>query len=184
MNHTGQSAPTATIGDQIFAARHARSASLLGGLLLAVAVETIAVHLWLITNHPILAWTLSAVSVLSLLWLVGDYRALGRARVELAEQTLCIRVGWRATADIPLHVVQSVQRPAWRDIPESGQDKHYLDLMAPTDPNVLLTLHHAVPVRLMGSLNRPATRLGLTLDAPDAFVAAMTDRSASASEST
>ncbi len=156
-----------------FSCRNARSPSLLAGLSLAISVETAVAHLWLVSGYPIAAWTLSAVSAISLLWLIGDYRALGRGSVLVDNGALRIRVGWRATADIPLHALLAAMRPAWRDIPEAGQDQGYINLMQPADPNVLLTFTNSVSIRLMGMANKPATRVGLTLDAPDDFVDAV-----------
>lgn len=43
-----------------FTYRSARSGSLTAGLSLAVAVETMVVHLWLVQRHPGLTWGLVA----------------------------------------------------------------------------------------------------------------------------
>jgi len=42
-----------------FTYRSARSGSLVVGLGLAIAVETVVVHLWLGAKHPVLAWALT-----------------------------------------------------------------------------------------------------------------------------
>ena len=53
---------------QEFTYRSARSGSLLAGLGLALLIETVVLHLWLVERHPVLAWILTGVSVATLLW--------------------------------------------------------------------------------------------------------------------
>lgn len=157
----------------LFTYRTARSGALLSGLALAVGVETLVLHLWLAPRHPIVAWALTLGNLATLGWLVADYRALGREALTLGESTLEITIGRRGTTEVPLDLVASAVRPNWRDIPETGTPAaaHYLNLLKPASPNVLLTLTTPVSVRLIGGLRRSVSQLGFCLDAPDAFIA-------------
>jgi hypothetical protein len=158
-----------------FTYRSARSGSLVGGLGLAIAVETVALHLWLAARHPIAAWALTVGSVAALVWLAADYRALGRGAVRLDAKTLDLRIGRRFALRLPRSAVVEVVRPTWRDLPTAGTPAaaDYLNLTKPAMPNVLLTLSAPTTVRLAGGLARRARRLGLRLDDADAFVAAL-----------
>jgi hypothetical protein len=158
-----------------FTYRSARSGSLVGGLGLAIAVETVALHLWLAARHPIAAWALTAGSVAALAWLAADYRALGRGAVRLDGDSLDLRIGRRLALRLPRAAVAEVLRPTWRDLPTAGTPAaaDYLNLTKPTTPNLLLTLAEPATVRLVGGLARRARRLGLRLDDPDAFIAAL-----------
>lgn len=158
-----------------FTYRSARSGSLVAGLGLAIAVETVALHLWLGARHPLLAWTLTAASLGTLAWLAADYQALGRGAVRLDGDVLDLRVGRRATLQVPRAGLASVVRPSWRELPTAGSAgaRDYLNLTKPATPNVLLTLTDPTTVRLSGGLTRRARRLGLRLDDPDAFVTAL-----------
>jgi hypothetical protein len=49
------------------------------GLSLAIVVETLVVHLMLHEKHPAIAWTLTATSALTIVWLVGRARATAKA---------------------------------------------------------------------------------------------------------
>jgi hypothetical protein len=160
-----------------FTYRSARSGALLAGFGLAIAVETLVLHLWLVARHPIVAWTLTAGSVATLAWLVADYRSFGRGVVRLSEDLLELRVGLRFAASVPTSAVMMATRPTWRDLPTRGTPAAagYLNLMKPGTPNVLLTLAVPTTVRLPGGLRRSALRLGLRLDAPDDFLAALHD---------
>lgn len=158
-----------------FTYRSARSGSLVGGLGLVIAIETAALHLWLAARHPVLAWTLTAGSLATLAWLAADYHALGRGAVRLDDDTLDLRVGRRLSLRLPRTAVLAAVRPSWRDLPAAGTPGagDYLSLMKPAAPNVLVTLAGPATIRLPGGLARRARRLGLRLDDPDAFVAAL-----------
>lgn len=159
-----------------FRMRSARSPSLSVGFSAAIAVETLGLHLWLTARHPHLAWTLTALSASSIAWLAGDFMALGRGFVDVTPDSIELRAGWRATARIPRSSIATVIRPSWRDLPAGGEPgaRDYINAVKPGEPNVLLTLSSATPVRLMGAVRRDAIKLGLRLDEPDAFIRAVT----------
>lgn len=160
---------------QEFTYRSARSGSLLAGLGLALLVETVVLHLWLVGRHPVLAWTLTALSAATLLWLAADYRALGRGAVRVSDDALDLRVGRRFAARLPRSDVASAARAGWRDIAAAGTPAAagYMNLMKPATPNVLITLVAPARVRLPGGIRRPVQRLGLHLDEPEAFLSAL-----------
>jgi hypothetical protein len=161
-----------------FTYRSARSGSLVAGLGLAIAVEMVALHLWLAARHPVFAWLLTASSLAALLWLVADYRALGRGAVRLDDHALELSVGWRFALRLAPDDVATAVRPGWRDLPQAGTPAAagYQNLMKPATPNVLLTLVAPTIARLPGGLRRPVQRLGLHLDEPDRFLTALRRR--------
>ena len=158
-----------------FTYRSARSGSLVVGLGLAIGVETFVMHLWLRLQHPMLAWSLTAASVWALAWLAADYRALGRGTIRVDRDALDLRVGRRAALRVPLSALATVVRPSWQEVPAAGAagSEDYRNLMKPATPNVLVTLAAPTKVRLAGGIERPARRLGLRLDDPVGFIAAL-----------
>ena len=158
-----------------FTYRSARSGSLVAGLGLVVAIETVVLHLWLAARHPWAAWALTVASVGTIAWLAADYRALGSGAVRLDGESIDLRVGRRFALGLPRTALLTVVRPTWRDLPAAGTPDagDYLNLTKPATPNVLLTLSAPTTVRLPGGLARRARRLGLHLDDPEAFVAAL-----------
>ncbi|HEY2292312.1 MAG TPA: hypothetical protein VGM86_16560 [Thermoanaerobaculia bacterium] len=70
---------------QTFTLESARSLPITGALCGVIAVETAALHLLLMFRHPWLAWTLTALSLWTIVWLIGDYRAIGARPVVLAK---------------------------------------------------------------------------------------------------
>lgn len=153
----------------------------MAGLTLAIVVETVVLHAWLRTRHPILAWTLAVSSLSVLVWLAGDYGALGRGAIRVEHDAIDLRIGRRASMRVPLHMLESVMRPSWRDLPatDGPESRDYRNLMKPATPNVLLTLAEPATVLLLGAVARPVRRLGLRVDDPDGFIAAIESARAS-----
>jgi hypothetical protein len=157
-----------------FTYRSARSGSLVAGLGLVIVVETTVLHLWLRTQHPVLAWTLTLSSLSALAWLATDYHGLGRGAIRVDRDAIDLRVGRRVSLRVPLQAVATVVRPSWRDVPAAGApgSADYRNLMKPAAPNVLVTLAEPTTVRLLGAVARPVRRIGLRVDDPDGFIAA------------
>ena len=162
-----------------FTYRSARSGSLLGGLGLAIVVESAVLHLWFRAHHPILAWTLTLSSVSVLGWLAMDYHALGRGTIRVDRDAVDLSVGRRARVRVPLDTIATVVRPSWRDVPGPGEpgSEDYRNLMKPASPNVLLALAEPVAVRFAGGIARRVRRLGLRLDDAAGFIAAVSRQS-------
>lgn len=160
-------------GTTDFTCRSARSGSLAAGLGGAVLVETLVLHLWIGGRHPVIAWTMTMLSVATLAWLAADYVALGHGAVRLSERELALDVGRRFAIRLPRERVAGVVQPDWRDIPESGTRAaaEYLNLTRPAAPNVLITLAEPMRVRIAGGLRRTVRRIGLHVDEPQRLVA-------------
>ena len=111
------------------------------------------------------AWTLTALSLWTVVWLIRDYRAIGARPLVLGPETLLVRLGRRFRARVPLGEIERAEAPGWRDIPPKGAPG-YLKLSGPGGPNVLLTFARPIEFRGPGGIRRSVTRVGLRLDAP------------------
>jgi hypothetical protein len=148
---------------------------MVAGIALAITIETFVLHVLLFGRHPILAWALTSSSLSAIAWIIADYRALGRGAVQIEDQIIDLRIGRRFAMQVPTAAVVSAMRPSWRDVPVRGTTGAigYLNLTKPAGPNILLTLAAPAMVRLPGGMRRSVTRLGVCLDAPDEFLAAL-----------
>jgi hypothetical protein len=155
--------------DQTFTMESARSLPLTGALCGVIAVETAALHLLLMSRHPWIAWTLTALSLWTVVWLIGDYRAIGARPVVLESDALLVRLGRRFQAKVPLSEIARVEAPSWREVPAKGSPG-YLKLSGPASPNVLLTFARPVEFRGPAGIRRSFTRVGLRLDRPADFL--------------
>jgi hypothetical protein len=156
--------------DHTFTCRSARSPAVTAAIGAVLVIETLVLHVLLVARHPVLAWVLTVGSVLTLAWLVADHRATGRSGVRLTSDALDVRVGLRVRAAVPRALLASASAPTWRDIPERPDG--YLDATQPAEPNVLLTFHEPVGVRLVG-VPRRVRQIALHLDDPAGFLSAL-----------
>ena len=146
---------------------HTRSRSLILTLGLVIAVETLALHLWLHQRHAVLAWTLTSLNLLGLVWLVADYRALATAGVRLGAAGCAVRIGGRARGDFAWTAVEQVDVPTWRDLPDATRE--YLNTARPDDPNLLFTFRTPFIVRAVVG-RRAVRQLGVRVTAPERVV--------------
>jgi len=158
-----------------FTYRSARSGSLFAGLGIALLVETVVLHLWIVGRHPLLAWLLTAGSFGTLAWLVANYVAMGRGAIRLDEHALAIVVGRHFLLHVPRDRIAAVMHPDWRDIPEGGTPAaaDFVSPMKPAAPNVLITLVEPMRARVAGGLPRTVRRIGLHVDEPQRLIQAL-----------
>ena len=153
-------------GPGLFGGRRASGYGVvLGALLLAAAVELVAVH-FLIRDWGT-AWVVghAALAAYTALWLVGDFRALGARPHRLDAADLHVRCGLRWSADVPLGQIREVYAVPTAPPKEAG----YLAAV-PLD-RVTHVVETAAPVAVRGpyGLRREATRIGFCVDEPDRF---------------
>ena len=134
-----------------------------------IAIETVVVHLFLIRHHPTAAVILSVLSLYSVLWFIGDYRARGRRLVTTHNGQLVIRVGLQCTATSPIANIRLVQVGNMR---RAAMDRTLVDASLPSDPNVLVSFTNPVTVRRLLGIRRAASAIALRLRDPQQFVKA------------
>ncbi len=131
---------------------------------LACVAEAIPLH-FLFRRWGPLAATLSVViHVYTVLWLVGDLRALVLRPIRVERDTLLLRIGLRWEADVPLGEIVAVERS-----PASQGMK--LGVLG--SPNLVLKLR--APMQLYGpfGIRKTSDALLLQVDDPDALVRAL-----------
>jgi hypothetical protein len=157
------------IATRTFTLESARSLPFTAALCGVIAVETAALHLLLWARHPWIAWTLTALCLWTVVWLIGDYRAIGARPLVLEPDALLVRLGHRFQARVPLSEIARAEAPSWRDVPPKGSPG-YLKLSGPGSPNVLLTFARPVEFAGPAGIRKSFTRVGLRLDQPADFL--------------
>jgi hypothetical protein len=152
--------------------KSARSAGLIFGIGLVLAVETTALHALLVGQYPWVAWTLTLSSLSALGWIIAHYRAMGRGAIETTTTHVDMRIGNAISVALARSNIGTAIRPTFRDLPAVGtnQGADFINLTKSSQPNVLLTLHDPVVVSMAG-FKRRARRIAMHLDDPDAFLA-------------
>lgn len=155
----------------MFSYKSARSGAVLFALLLVITIEVLALHLWLRQRYPVLSWTLVAISIASIPWLIADYRARGTRQIRLEGAALLLSIGLRPQFTVALSAIASAEAAQWRTLPRP--DERYANLTAPAQPNVILTLREPTAVPLGLGIRKRVVKIGLHLDEPEAFLKAL-----------
>jgi len=154
-----------------FTLTSARSAEILVIVLMIFAIETLGFHLLLSLWQPLAAWAMTLVNLLTLAWLVADFRDLGHSAVAVSAAGVEMRIGRRLTARAPLGAVERawVPSPAER----TGLRGTYLDATKPAASNLLIAFHEPITAVLLGSIRKPVRMLALCVDDPRGAAAAL-----------
>jgi len=141
--------------------------------MIVVVVEVAPVHLLVALWSPAAAWVLTGLSLYTVLWLLGDYRAVvlrpSLLRATPHGEVLEVRLGVRWNLRLPLAAVRAVRRVGAR--PPAASTPGYLRAVAIGQPRFLLELAEPVTARGPYGWRREVSLLGLTVDDEAAFAA-------------
>ncbi len=136
-----------------------------GVLMFLIAVESIAVHIALAAwVSPLVAWIASATSAYTLLWLLGDVHSLRHSGATIGERDLELVVGVRWRGRVPWTDVTAIE-----EVSETPSDAINASVLGAN-----ITVRLRATVRLHGVFGRvrEGTAIALSIDEPEAFVAA------------
>lgn len=129
-------------------------------------IELIVDHLLVAMWKPKVALSLSALTIPSVIWLIGVIRSCRRLPVLIEEDRLVLRVGTLKRVDVPRGQVVGL-RETWDGSVFKARDALKLSLLA--YPNVVVAIDPPVVGR-----RGPIRLIGHRLDDPAAFAAALT----------
>ena len=171
--------PHVPAGTQAFS-YHRRNglAGILWALLLAAVVELVALHFLVRAWSPRAAWTLTAVSIVGALWVLGFLRAALLRPTLLVGDTLFVRTGVQWSAEIPVAAIADAHfgRPR---APAKGTPGH-LRPLAIGDPNVLLRLREPLTARGPYGIRRSVSSIALSVDDPGGIEKGLAARTSAA----
>lgn len=164
-----------------FTYRSARSGGVTAAISAVVLIETVAFHFLISARHPAIAWPLTIVSLSAVVWIVVDYRAMGRGAIRVDEHTLYLTIGRRFDVALPLASVDRAFSPSFRDLPTPGtnQGRDYVNVTKPAKPNVLVVLREPRRMRIAMGIHRVVQRVAIHVDDPAALLRALDERRAS-----
>ncbi len=143
--------------------------AVVAGILVAMLIEVIGLHLLVQLWSPAAAWGLTALGGYGVLWLVGDARAMRLRPIRVAKDALLVRTGLRWTVRLPFAAIEAVW-PAGKKTP-SKKTPGYLGAVVWGAPRYLVTLREPVVAQGLYGIRRPVTTLGMAVDEPAAFEA-------------
>ena len=139
-------------------------------LLFALLVEGIAVHLLVRHWSAVAAWILTILTAYAVVWLIADYRALGRRTIALTPGELIVRLGLRWTVRVPLARIRAVREATGSSTPQ-GPDHLRAVILGPERQIVELD----TPLEATGfyGIRRRVRSIGLSVDEPALFLQAL-----------
>jgi len=128
---------------------------------IVIAGEGIPLHFVLPRGWAIASLVLH---VYTLLWLLGDLRAMQLRPITVSEKTLHLRIGLKWEAEIPLAEIESA---------ELTQKAEGRKLAVLGSPNLVLRLRRPVDLHGLFGIRRTAQAVSLQVDEPEALVRAI-----------
>ena len=136
--------------------------------IVAIAAESLGVHLLVQHWSPTVAWVITALDLYGILWLLGDYHALRLLPTTIEDGVLHLRYGLRWTADIPLPNIAAV-KPA----PADWKRKGVMKVAMLDEPRLLIELREPVTAYGLAGLKRTVDAIAILPDDPEGFEAAL-----------
>jgi len=134
-------------------------------LSIVIAAESLALHLFLAPKIGSFVWLVTALDLYAALWLVADCRALGANGVRVTANGVSIRFGIRWEAEVEPGAVERLEGGA------NGNWDRKLALI--DEPTLVLVTRRPVELRGPYGIRRSASRIGVRLEDPAAFRAAL-----------
>jgi len=136
-----------------------------GVLVVLVAGETAVMHLLIAMWSVTAAWIATALSIYSVVWVVGHAHALRLYAIIIEATHVHIAVGVRWRVSLPKAAIALVTRTE-----STPKDALALSKL----PTLLVTLREPVTAHGVFGITRTTSRIALAADDPDAFIAALT----------
>lgn len=153
--------------------RRSGYAPVLIAILFALVAEGIAIHLLVRHWSSVAAWILTILTAYAAVWLLGDFRALGRRTIALTADELVVRVGLRWTVRVPLDRIRAV-RAAAGSAGSRGPD--HLRAVILGDERQVVELDAPLEATGFYGIRRRVRSIGLSVDDPARFLEALESR--------
>jgi hypothetical protein len=142
--------------------------SIVAGLLVVIAAESIGMHLLLQRWSATAAWIATALDAYGMLWLIGDYHALRLRPTLITRESIEIRHGlrWSATIDrANIAAIATVQRE------EDWKRRRTLKVALIDEPRFIIRLHHPVTATGIAGMRKTIDSIAIRPDDADSFIA-------------
>jgi hypothetical protein len=134
-----------------------------------ILLETICLHILLSLWSVVPAWTVTAISLYSLLFLVADYNASRLRPIVIEGDDLILRIGLRWRAPVTLSDLREIRTGS---IPEDERKRYHRAVLFGS-PNVFLELDRPCTLTGFYGIERKTDRVALAVDAVEGFVKAL-----------
>ena len=145
---------------------HRKSRFLFWPLMALVIVETFGLHLVISIWTRTGAWAFTAISIYTLLWMIGHIHASRLQPVIVDDQYIYFRTGLVWRGQIALSNVSEVRKVTRADRQADG----FVNVSLLGDPDVVIILREPEMLESLFARKKEARLLGIALDNPEAIV--------------
>jgi len=136
------------------------------GFGLVLVIEGAVLHLWVAERSQAWAWTITALNVVTLVWLWREYRSGQRSHLTVSDSDIAIDAGSRLRCRVPRSALATVEAATWRSVPDMARD--FVNTAKPLEPNIVLVFREPIEVTLALGITRRVSRIGLRVADGDA----------------
>ncbi|HUK90123.1 MAG TPA: hypothetical protein VLZ81_06960, partial [Blastocatellia bacterium] len=134
---------------------------------LLLVIEALIVHLLLHRYAPPLAWIFSLLTGYFIIWILGDYQAMRLRPIAISCDQLCLRLGLRWRADVPLENISALKRIA--DGSAMTRNRKLLKFVLIGDPQFVVLLKAPVTAAGPFGLKRTFNAASVAVDDREKF---------------
>ncbi|MTI20069.1 hypothetical protein E1176_03460 [Fulvivirga sp. RKSG066] len=143
--------------------------ALLGGFILVIAIETIALHYLLAQWNVIIAWTLTGLSIYTAVQLLVFAKALSKRPIIITEETLLLRYGIMNESQIPMADIDSVVLSK-KELEKNKLTRTLSPLRDLESHNVIINLKRENTLQGVYGIKKNFKTIGLHIDEPHDFI--------------
>jgi len=148
-----------------------RSVAALAVFIPIVVIETVGMHLLVSMWSMTAAWILTALSAYTMLWVIGDYRAMAMRPSFASGDEIVIRIGLRCSLHGRLSQIEWVRSADWRD--EARFQRGHLNMASPDSPNILVVFREPMTAQRFFGMQKVVRSVALRVQDPDDMMRAL-----------
>jgi hypothetical protein len=135
--------------------------------MMAIVVETVAMHFLLMTVNPLFAWVLTGLSLYTCIQLFSHIRAITSRVIRINYNILALHMGLAADAEIQLSNIKSIKIITKEFI---EKDTVKISLLKKLEPqNIIIELYETVEITKLYGIKRYSKRISFFVDEPKIF---------------
>ncbi len=134
-------------------------------VMMAIVVETVALHFLLMPVSPLFAWILTGLSLYTCMQLFAHIRAITARVININNNILELRMGLAADAEIHFSNIKSIELISKESI---EKDVVKISLLQKLEPqNMMMELYESVEITKLYGIKRYSKRISFFVDEPN-----------------
>lgn len=142
--------------------------AILGVFILAIGIETIAVHLLLVNWNPVVAWILTCISIYTGLQLLAIAKSLSKRPIQIQNEQLILNYGVAGEAIIPFESIKVCDLAAGSELDQNFEKLS--PIAGIEDHNLFIELNHEVSVSGFYGMKKSTQKIAFHVDDKERFL--------------